>query len=180
MATLTATEQRRLGPIRPELRADLVQLMAAAESQLGFTLAVPDDGGTRSSARQLALYNDSLQQGGGVLAYPVATPGKSRHEYGAAFDLHIVAGGANDDGTGADEDYLNLATLAESLAGSPGLTAGYFFAERGQGQQDLYHFQLDETLQASVDAWNAMPKGSSATTVGAIALAVVAAGILAR
>lgn len=154
MATLTVTERIRLGIVRPELLAHLLWLKDAALEQLGFVIVVAQDGGTRSLERQAALYADSIAQGGGELAYPVGKPGSSRHNYGAAFDVWIVAGGSAADGTGTEDDYKALATLAESLPEDPGLTAGYFFAARGLAtHSDPYHFQLMEPLEVSKQRW---------------------------
>ncbi|MEP6494489.1 MAG: D-alanyl-D-alanine carboxypeptidase family protein [bacterium] len=171
MATLTSSDQARLGLVRPELMRALLHLLDAAAATLGVRCQVPDYGGTRSLATQQELYEDSIAQGGGVLAYPVGKPGRSRHNYGAAVDLHIVAGGTNDNGTGSDDDYLQLAEVAESLGE---LTAGYFFAARGQGQSDPYHFQLAEPLETSIARWNAMASAGIGTTV-----ALLIAGALA-
>lgn len=177
MARLSPTEQSRLGRIRPELMQALLWLLDAATAQLGFTLAVPDAGGFRSIAKQQALYADSIAQGGGVLAYPVATPGNSRHNYGAAFDVHIVAGGTNDDGTGDDGDYERLAEVAETFPGTPGLRAGYYFPERSPGtQRDPFHFQLDESLDDSRSKWAAMQK-AGIVTAGIVAILAVGAGL---
>lgn len=177
MATLTPTEQTRLGRVRPELFQAVLWLFDNAKSQLGFTLAIPENGGVRSTATQTALYNDSLAQGGGTLAYPVGKPGTSRHEKGAAFDAHIVAGGSNDDGTGSDDDYERLAALGESFPGDPGLTAGYFFAERHEAaKSDPYHFQLAEDFADSDAKWKAMQRAGIITAsviVGLIGLGLV-------
>lgn len=174
---LTTTERRRLGRVRPALLENVSALMDAAGEQFGFTLAVPDDGGTRSTELQKALYADSLAQGGGKLAYPVASPGHSRHEYGAGFDVHIIAGGSNPDGTGSDDDYRRLADLGESLPGNPGLTAGYYFKARGLAtHSDPYHFQLNEPFQTSVDEWAAMNRATGSATLEAVFL-IMAVGV---
>lgn len=144
---LTSTQQQRLGLVRPELRQLLAQLLDAAALALGFRCEIPEDGGTRTAERQAALYADSLAEGGGTLAYPVAPAGRSRHQYGAAFDLDIVAGGSAADGTGTTDDYRQLADLARSL----GLTAGYYFSH-----SDRYHYQLTETLEDSIARWPAL------------------------
>lgn len=175
VSSLSPVEQSRLGQIRPELRADLLALRDAAFTELGFLLEVPADGGTRTLERQQQLYDDSIAQGGGTLAYPVGQPGKSRHNYGAAFDVHIVAGGTAADGTGTDNDYQELGALAESLAGAPGLKAGYYFAERGQGMSDPYHFQLNEPLADSQAKASIVSSAGGFSTTDAIALALVAA-----
>lgn len=160
MATLTATEQRRLGLIRPEMMQQLLQLMDAAGA-LGLRVYVPDDGGYRSSAKQQALYADSLAQGGGsVLAYPVGKPGTSYHEYGAAVDLHIL------DGKGSDENYQALADLARQQ----GLTAGYYFSN-----SDPYHFQLNESLLDAQVRWRAMRRVG---IVRDVALSLIVAAVL--
>lgn len=161
MATLTATEQRRLGLIRPELMQKLLRLMDAASGQLGLRLYVPDEGGYRSTVKQEALYADSIAQGGGTgLAYPVARPGTSFHEYGAAFDLHIL------DGNDTRENYRKLADLARDI----GLTAGYYFSN-----SDPYHFQLNETLLDAQMRWKAMKR---AGIVRDVALGLVVAAIV--
>jgi hypothetical protein len=154
MATLTADDRAHLGTVRPELRAKLAQLQDRM-SEYGYTTTVPEYGGLRSRATQAALYADSLEQGGGVLAYPVGAPGKSRHEYGAAFDLAIV---------GEDPDSAAYATMADAGEGY-GLKAGYYFANK-----DPYHFQLDETLQQSIDAWAGVGSANAAEiAIGALA-----------
>jgi LAS superfamily LD-carboxypeptidase LdcB len=172
MATLTITEQHRLGLVRPELMQRLLRLLDDAQAQLGFTLAVPDYGGTRTTAVQQQLYADSLAQGvGGALAYPVAKPGTGRHEYGAAFDLHIVDGGSNDDGTGSEGDYQQLADVAQNL----GLVAGFYFAN-----SDPYHFQLNEPLADSQARWAAMKRAGIIQTVAVVLVAVGLASALTR
>lgn len=176
---LSLTERVRLGVVRPELEQLLLDLKDGAATQLGFTLEVSADGGTRSLARQAALYADSVAQGGGTLAYPVGRPGSSRHNYGAAFDVHIVAGGSAADGTGTDDDYRSLATFGESLSEAPGLTAGYFFAQRGQGaMSDPYHFQLRELLATSKALWPAVVRRAALigfAIVGSVAAIAIAA-----
>lgn len=160
-----------LGVVRPELRSLAGALWDAATSY-GYTLAIPEFGGRRSAATQTALYVAAVAAGiGGDTAYAVAKPGTSRHEYGAAVDLHIIAGGDGDGGTGADSDYRWLAETAESL----GLIAGYYFDARGQGKHDQYHFQLNETL--AVSRANAPAAGASFTLlfiVAAVALLALA------
>jgi hypothetical protein len=106
-----------------------------------------ENGGTRSSDEQARIYQDALEAGGGSdTAYAAAKPGTSRHEYGAAFDVHIVAGGET------DANYHKLADLGQRL----GLVAGYYFDHRGVGKHDPYHFQLSETLEESRERWQAM------------------------
>jgi hypothetical protein len=131
----------------------LLALMDAANA-IGYQVYVPDYGGTRTAAQQSALYSDALAQGGGTdTAYAVAKPGHSRHEYGAAFDLQIFGGGHASGGKeGTDVDYKILADLAENL----GLVGGYYFAARGVGKKDPFHFQLNEALSTSVARWQAM------------------------
>jgi hypothetical protein len=153
VATLTPTEQRRLGVVRPELLAALLQLMDAAKDA-GYTPFIPEYGGTRDTVTQARLRADSLRQGGGSLAYPVAKPGTSRHEFGAAFDMQLQ--------DGHDVDYAWLAAVGEQL----GLKAGYYFAERGEGQKDPYHFQLNESLSESIAKWRAMQDAGIVTREG--------------
>jgi hypothetical protein len=165
VATLTATDVVRLGTVRPQLRTALLGLMDAAES-LGYQIAIAPDGGTRDNARQAALYADALAQGGGLdTAYAVAKPGHSRHEYGAAFDVQIVAGGAS------DRDYRQLADVAPAF----GLVAGYYFDARGVGKHDPYHFQLDESLATSVALWQTITPSVGGVTVALLAVAIVVA-----
>jgi hypothetical protein len=159
---LTPQERARLGDVRPELLQQLLALQDSALQQLGYVLAVPVDGGTRTNARQAQLYADSLAQGGGVLAYPVATPGSGRHEFGAAVDLHIIAGGSDDDGRGSDDDYRALADVALQL----GLVPGYYF-----DKSDPYHFQLNEPLTQSQARWAAMQNAGSNQLLVVLAIA---------
>jgi hypothetical protein len=175
MATLGLTERLRLGVVRPELMTALLELYDAANAR-GLVLAIAPDGGTRSIATQQQLYADSLAAGNGQLAYAVATPGHSRHEYGAAFDVDVIKGGGNPDGTGTDDDYKTLADLAPGL----GLTAGYYFADRGVGLKDPYHFQLNEPFQTSVDKWNAMIKAGITRAIGVGAAVLLVAALAGR
>lgn len=177
MARISALERQHLGRIRPELWEKILELNDRANSDLGFTLAVPDYGGTRTAAQQEALYADSVSQGGGQLAYPVGKVGHSRHQYGAAVDEHIVAGGSADDGTGTDDDYHKLADLGESI----GLEAGYYFDVRyPPSLRDRYHFQLKESLQDSIDRWNAMRQAGIVQAVAVAALTVTLGAIARR
>ena len=170
MATLSATEQRRLGRVRPELMQLLLQFYDAANAA-GYRLAIPELGGYRSTAQQSRIYADALAAGGGAdTGYAAGRPGHSRHQYGAAFDVHIVAGGNEGDGTGTDADYAELARIGEEL----GLTAGYYFAERDVGKKDPYHFQLSEPFEDSVAKWNAM---KTAGIVKSLAIIAIAAAI---
>lgn len=166
MATLTRTEQQRLGLVRPELMQRLLVLMDRAHDE-GYVTYVPDFGGYRSLATQQQLHDDAVAQGvGGDTAYAVGLPGKSRHNYGAAFDLQIE--------NGSDDDYARLAELGESI----GLVAGYYFAARGVGKKDPYHFQLDETLQESIDRWAAMKAAGIIKPLVIAAAVILAFGVL--
>lgn len=161
MARLSPTEQRRLGLVRPELMQKLLLLIDAANGE-GWTVYVPDFGGYRTVAQQQALYDDAVAQGvDGDTAYAVGKPGRSRHNYGAAFDLRI------EDGT--DDDYARLAAIGEEL----GLVAGYYSAARNLGKKDPYHFQLNETLQESIDRWHAM-RVAGIVKAGLVSIAVFA------
>jgi hypothetical protein len=162
MATLSLLDDARLGAVRPELRQLLASLWEAATTY-GYTLAIPANGGRRSHAAQVKLYADSAQG----TRYAVAQPGRSRHEYGAAVDLNIIAGGYGDGGTGADSDYRWLADAAESL----GLVAGFYFDARGEGLHDPYHFQLKESLDVSI--------ASAPASTASLLLLVIAGALLA-
>lgn len=162
--TLSATDRSRLGVVRPELAALAARLFDAAPG-LGLAIAIPEFGGTRSTARQAALYADSLAQGGGVLAYPVATPGNSRHEYGAAFDVDIIGDGASDAG------YRDLADAGVGL----GLTAGYYFSG-----SDPYHFQLNETLAVSIARWKALQTTRLVVVFAIVALVLLGVWLIMR
>jgi hypothetical protein len=175
MARLTQTELARLGATRPETLALLLALLNRAEAELGFTLAVPPDGGTRTTQRQAELYADSAG------TYATAPPGRSRHEYGAAFDVHIIAGGNGDGGTGDDDDYRELAELGERITGiPPGLTAGFFFDARGLGKHDPFHFQLNETLLDSQLRWKTMQRVGVAKAFTVFLIGVAFAALLSR
>jgi len=175
MATITPTERKRIGLVRPEMWTFWLTLNDRANTELGYRIAVPEHGGTRSTKEQAALYADSLQQGGGQLAYAVGVPGHSRHQYGSAIDGDIIAGGSNADGTGSDDDYKRLADLAEEI----GLEAGYYFDVRYNSRKDPYHFQLNEPLQQSIDRWHAMLAAGIGKAMLA-SIAVVGLGLLRR
>lgn len=168
MATITATERKRLGQVRPELWPLLLALMDSSESELGRKLYVSDFGGQRTSAIQARLYADSLDANGNQL-YAVGKPETSRHVYGAAFDVHFV-------GEGTDDEYRQLADIGEEL----GMVAGYYFDHRGVGKHDPYHFQLNEPLQTSVDRWNAMQRLGIVKAAGAAVLIALAIGLTNR
>lgn len=168
MATITVTERRRLGQLRPELWPLLLALMDASESELGKKLYVSDFGGQRTPATQAKLYADSLDANGNQ-QYAVGKPETSRHVYGAAFDVHFV-------GEGTDDEYQQLADIGQQL----GLVAGYYFDHRGVGKHDPYHFQLNEPLQTSIDRWNAMQRLGIVKSIGTAVLLVIGIGLVKR
>lgn len=145
MAFLSPVEVARLGIPRPELLAKLTALMDAFEKATGRKTYVSDRGGVRSTALQAEIHADSVAQG-----FRAAPAGSSPHEYGAAFDLHIV--GIPDDAAANKRDplYLQLAAIGESL----GLKAGI----RWSGKPDPYHFELDESLPVMREKWAAFQK----------------------
>lgn len=140
MAFLTPAELLRVAPLRPELRAVILPLMQATEDATGKKIAIPPNGGLRSNLTQQALYAARASN-----PYPVAVPGRSRHEYGAAVDLNILGGD--------DADYSRMADIAREMFG---LHAAY--------PSDRVHFGLDETLEESIARWNAL-QSERATTV---------------
>lgn len=150
MAFLTPAELLRIAPLRPELRDIVLPIMQAVEDATGHTITVPPNGGYRSNATQVELYANRASN-----PYPVAVPGKSRHEYGAAVDLDIIGG--------ADSDYSQMATIASSQFG---LASGY--------PGDRVHMQLDETLDQSIAAWNDLQasRGADVSTLLLVGLAV--------
>lgn len=153
MAFLTPAELLRVAPLRPELRAVVLPLMQAVEDATGKKLTIPPNGGLRSNLTQQALYAARASN-----PYPVAIPGRSRHEYGAAIDLNILGG--------SDADYAVLADIAREM-----------FGLHAAGPTDRVHINLDETLEQSVAAWDAL-QHARATTVSVWALAALAALML--
>lgn len=177
MARLTNAELQRLGHTRPETLALVITMLNLAEGHYGYTLMVPEDGGTRTTARQAELYAASSNGAD----YAVGRPGTSRHEYGAAFDLHIIGGGNGENGAGDDDDYRNLAELAEGITTiPPGLTAGYWFDARGLGRHDPYHFQLNESLLDSQMRWKILQRAGIAKAFTVFVIGVGLTALLSR
>lgn len=141
MAFLSLSEAIEVAGARPELLSKLTQLMTEYERRTGKRTFVPKFGGVRSPETQARLDRDSAG------AYPVAAVGSSFHEYGAAFDLNTL-GGYDADG------YRQLAEIATGL----GLVAGYYWKGK---QQDVFHFQLDESLATTKERWAALQKKNS-------------------
>lgn len=150
---LTPIELARILGLRPELRAMVLPIMQATEDATGKKITIPPNGGVRSNATQAALY---AAAGTGTVSMHVAMPGLSRHEFGAGIDFNILGG------TSDDYDALhNIATGMFGLVAVPG---------------DRVHFQLDETLEASQWAWQALQRSRSvgwAIAIAAGALVVI-------
>jgi hypothetical protein len=151
VAFLTPAELLRIAGLRPELRALVLPLMQATEDATGKKLTIPPNGGLRSNLTQQALYAAR-----GSNPYPVAIPGRSRHEYGAAVDLNIIGGN--------DDDYAQLASIAEGM-----------FALHAAGPSDRVHIQLNESLEDSIARWDALQseRVTTASSWVLVALAVL-------
>jgi D-alanyl-D-alanine dipeptidase len=125
---ITPAELLRIAGLRPELRALALPFIADVEHATGKSVSIPPRGALRSYSDQVDLWNARASN-----PYPVAQPGTSRHEYGAALDVNIAGG--------TDDDYETAADIATSRYG---LDAGLYFST-----PDRVHFQLHETLDAS-------------------------------
>ena len=152
---LTTTELARLGHgVRPDVFSTMLKHMALAEQDTGKKIYVRPDGGFRTHERQQQLYAAKVRDQERGQVYATATPGNSRHEYGAAYDLGIVGGTA--------ADYEALAAIGRELGMDPG-------AEYG----DPFHFQTRESLETVKAKYADLVRGRLrflALTVGAIAL----------
>lgn len=128
-------EAGKLAGARPELVRAAAELRTNAAAR-GITFAITS--GVRSTAKQAALYAEFQR---GERPGPVARPGSSMHEYGAAFDVAVTA---HPDGwTDADA----LAALGEE-APRVGLRWGGTFTT-----PDPAHFALAESLEAARAAY---------------------------
>lgn len=154
MAFLTPVEFARVWLLRPELFSVLQQHMAEFERVTGKKTYVGAAGGVRSNAVQAATYADSIRSG-----FRAAPPGKSPHEFGAAYDLIIVGTGKDAATDKANPLYETLARVGESF----GLVAGQHFKT---GKPDPYHFQLNESLPVMRAKWDTLTRGRLWRAVG--------------
>lgn len=138
--SLSAADRAKLAGVRPELRSAAESIQEAAQAAIGKPVVVSS--GLRTFAQQQALYDATASN-----PNPVAVPGSSRHEVGAAVDFAIVGG--------TDADYRTLSDIIVRT----GLVSGYNFARRDPG-----HAQLNESWADSVAAWDAMQQEDSATS----------------
>lgn len=179
MAELGATSLGRLEGVKPATLAR-ANALARLATQHGFDIGIAEYGGLRDLATQQQLLKweqDSVAAGG--KPYAVATPGKSKHETGDAFDIFIdVLPSTFPD---KEAGYKFLADLAPSL----GLRAGYYFSRK-----DEFHFENVDGSSAGLDTGLMDDTGdvtddegtvivpSGFTTVGVIAALVIAGVIL--
>lgn len=132
---------------RPELTAADSRIASEFEAETGKRTYIAVDGGVRDSAKQAALYADSLKQGNGTLAYPVGKPGESRHEYGSARDRLILAA---DNPTEADYRKLAVISARHGLVNR--------FGRPEYDPTDKGHGQLDEPLEVAKAEWAKLQK----------------------
>lgn len=130
MAILTPLELARIALLRPELRAAVLPIMDDVERATGKKVTIPPRGGFRTHAQQAALYATASTN-----PYPVAAPGQSYHEYGAALDLNILGGTA--------ADYQAMGAI---VTGTYGLVSGL--------PADPVHMRLNESLDQAIATWN--------------------------
>ena len=150
MAILTPAELVRIAGIRPELRALVLPIMQAVEDATGKKLTIPPRGGLRTYAQQVDLWNDRANN-----PYPVAQPGRSYHEFGAAVDLNIIGG--------TDDDYAMMATIVQQRYG---LVSAY--------PSDRVHVRLPITLEQAQESWQNLQQ----VRTQSFTLIAVAAGVL--
>ena len=145
MSYLSPIEVARVWNMRPDVLATLTRHMALFELRTGRKTTVPRDGGVRTAARQAEIHADSLAVGGGFKPeHRAAAAGSSAHEYGAAYDLHIVGASGF-----SDPLYETLARIGEEL----GLVAGLHFKS---GPPDPFHFETKETNDVRRRQWAAL------------------------
>ena len=145
---LSPIELARVARLQPALRAAVPSLVADVEQATGKHVAVTS--GVRSTAEQQALWNARATS-----PYPVAAPGTSYHEYGAAVDLAIQGG--------TDSDYARQAEIAEQT---------YNFVSGWP--DDNVHIRLNESLDQAKADW-AQVSSVRQTTIG---IGVVVLGIV--
>lgn len=149
----------------PELR-DKESAFRVAMDGVGMAYNLPEYAGVRTPAQQAQLVqwrDEAVAQG--QRWYPVAAPGNTYHEYGAAFDITITTP-ANP----GDAEYV----LAAEVGTGVGLTAGYFFK-----RPDPFHFELPYPLTQVQQLW-ADHKVTVVATAGGIsagALALIGGGL---
>jgi LAS superfamily LD-carboxypeptidase LdcB len=141
MAMLTPTEIARLNlwAMLPDTVSKLTELMGAAEKELGLRTYVRKFGGYRGPnvQEQLVAWRNQADAKDGIIGagrdwYAVAPAGKSHHEWGAAFDLHILEPSKR-----TDANYRAIAAISRRI----GLRPGYYFSRR-----DEFHHELAITL----------------------------------
>lgn len=153
MAFLTPMELLRIAGLLPELRAAVLPIMQATEDATGKKLTIPPNGGVRSYETQAALYAARATN-----PYPVAIPGTSKHECGAAVDLNIIGG--------SEADYATMAGIVEDTFE---LTSGW--------PDDEVHIELPDDLSDCQAAWADVQQQRSQITavlaIGALAFVIV-------
>ena len=80
----------RIQSLAPEIRKDARRMINTAEEK-GLFLKIPSDGGLRTFPEQQSIYDQGRTTPGKIVTY--ATPGKSYHNYGLAFDVVEMVNG---------------------------------------------------------------------------------------
>lgn len=124
--------------------------------------------GHRPTHVQEQIYADSLKAGGrSGQGYRAAPPGKSKHEAGAATDVHIIGETSGDAATDARNPYyIALAAEARKVGLKPGL-------DFKGGLPDPYHLEEPETLEVLKQEWAAFRRvvlGALGVAAGALVL----------
>jgi hypothetical protein len=159
MASFTPAGLWQILTALPELKTKEAAFRDAMD-KVGMAYSLPDYAGVRTEAQQaqLVAWRDAAVAQGEPW-YPVAPPGSTYHEYGAAFDITITTP-ANPQ----DSDYAMAAEVGTGV----GLNAGYFF-----DSPDPFHFELDYSIAQVQQMWTAHTATVVATT-GGISVGVLA------
>lgn len=151
--------------------AAFLQLQATLETQYGISIGIAEYGGFRSLddlEEILAIRNREFEQAvnAGELAAntdinawrPIAPYGHSFHNYGAAFDIRVKAGG----GAGYDDE--QVFAIAGQWAPSLGLRWGGTFPN-----PDTDHFERDVSLSQARALFAGEFSSMAATVAGNVA-----------
>lgn len=171
MAYFSVVEASLIALSLPRHVAKISRLMDAFEKRTGERTKVVS--GFRTNSYQAKIFADSLKAGSERTGqgYRVAPAGSSKHEYGAATDLHILGHMSGDAATDArDPLYHILAEEGERVGLKPGLRF------KG-GLPDPYHFEERETISELRAEYGAR-KAKIFALLGAVAIVLLLFAVL--
>lgn len=150
MSFLSEVEAAVLQLSLPRHVSKITRLQANFEKRSGQrTAVVARTGGFRSRALQAQIHADSVAAKRAGAGYRAAPAGNSKHELGAATDLHILKQTSGDAARDARNPYyIMLAEEARKIGLKPGL-------DFQTGDPDPYHFEEPASIDVLRDEFNA-------------------------